>query len=47
VILLSTDTEIQADEVKRLREGGAIAHNYLLEYDPQQRQTTVKEGYFW
>ncbi|WP_008318081.1 DNA sulfur modification protein DndD [Leptolyngbya sp. PCC 6406] len=46
VILLSTDTEIRAEEVERLREQGAIAREYLLEYDPAHRQTTVKEGYF-
>ncbi len=47
VILLSTDTEIRAEEVARLREQGAIAKEYLLEYAPQTRQTQVKEGYFW
>ena len=47
VILLSTDTEIQAEEVSRLREQGAISHEYLLEYDPNQRQTTITIGYFW
>ena len=47
VILLSTDTEIRDEEVKRLREQGAIAKEYLLDYDPKARQTEVKEGYFW
>jgi DNA sulfur modification protein DndD len=47
VILLSTDTEIRADEVAQLREAEAIAREYRLEYDPQQRQTTVVSGYFW
>jgi DNA sulfur modification protein DndD len=47
VILLSTDTEIRADEVAQLREAEAIAREYRLEYDPQQRQTTVVPGYFW
>ncbi|RZM79138.1 DNA sulfur modification protein DndD [Leptolyngbya iicbica] len=47
VILLSTDTEIRDEEVKRLKEQGAIAKEYLLDYDPQSRQTEVKEGYFW
>ncbi|NER81115.1 MAG: DNA sulfur modification protein DndD, partial [Leptolyngbya sp. SIO1D8] len=47
VILLSTDTEIRFEEVKRLREQGAVAREYLLEYDTTQRQSTVREGYFW
>ena len=44
VILLSTDTEIGAEEVTRLREQGAIAQTYRLEYDPHQRQTHIVEG---
>ncbi|MBE9139755.1 DNA sulfur modification protein DndD [Nodosilinea sp. LEGE 07088] len=47
VILLSTDTEIRTEEVKRLRAAGAIAREYRLEYDPKQRQTAVVSGYFW
>lgn len=47
VRLLSTDTEIRAEEVERLREAGAISRNYTLEYDPKQRQTAVVPGYFW
>ena len=47
VILLSTDTEIRSEEVEHLREQGAIAHEYQLEYDPEQRRTAVKKGYFW
>ncbi|KST67212.1 DNA sulfur modification protein DndD [Mastigocoleus testarum] len=47
VILLSTDTEIGEKEIKTLRQNEAIAHEYLLKYDPKSRQTTVKEGYFW
>lgn len=47
MILLSTDTEIGSKEVKQLREKGAIAHEYLLEYNPTQQQTEVKSGYFW
>lgn len=46
VILLSTDTEIRDQEVKMLRKQGAIAREYVLEYDPKQKQTEVKEGYF-
>jgi len=47
VILLSTDTEIGQTEVETLRESGAIAREYLLEYNSNDRQTTVKKGYFW
>lgn len=47
VILLSTDTEIGEQEVNMLREQKAIAQEYLLQYDPKKRQTTVKPGYFW
>ena len=46
-ILLSTDTEIRQPERQRLHELGAIAREYLLAYDPDQRQTTVQPGYFW
>jgi len=47
VILLSTDTEIGEKEVNMLREQKAIAQEYLLRYNPEQRQTTVETGYFW
>lgn len=56
VILFSTDTEIREEEVKRLRDNGAIssagtrsviAREYLLEYDTEQRLTHIKPGYFW
>jgi DNA sulfur modification protein DndD len=47
VILLSTDTEIGKVEVKKLRENDAIAREYLLKYEPTQRQTTIEPGYFW
>jgi len=47
VILLSTDTEIAATEVTMLRETDAIAREYLLTYDSNQRQTSIKHGYFW
>jgi DNA sulfur modification protein DndD len=47
VILLSTDTEIGKKEVYTLREMEAIAREYLLEYNSSQRETTIKEGYFW
>jgi DNA sulfur modification protein DndD len=47
VILLSTDTEIDQQQVEILRKNQAIALEYLLEYNPEKRQTTVKKGYFW
>ena len=47
VILLSTDTEIGETEVNNLRQQEAIAREYLLKYNPQQRQTTVEAGYFF
>ncbi|BAU65412.1 DNA sulfur modification protein DndD [Stanieria sp. NIES-3757] len=47
VILLSTDTEIGKQEVQQLRESDAIAVEYLLKYDSEQRQTTLQTGYFW
>lgn len=48
VILLSTDTEIGENEVKQLNELDAIARTYLLEYNPQKRQTIIHPNrYFW
>ncbi len=47
VILLSTDTDIGQVEVAQLRELGAIGREYLLQYDSQERQTTISPGYFW
>jgi DNA sulfur modification protein DndD len=47
VILLSTDTEIGQKEVTQLRDQKAIAREYLLEYEPAERQTVIKTGYFW
>ncbi len=47
VILLSTDTEIDKSAVEKLRNMNAIAHEYLLKYDSQQRRTQIVPGYFW
>ncbi|MEG3436203.1 DNA sulfur modification protein DndD [Pannus brasiliensis CCIBt3594] len=48
VILLSTDTEIGQNELNLLKEQGAIAREYLLQYDSSKRQTTVHpDRYFW
>ncbi|MEM8637754.1 MAG: DNA sulfur modification protein DndD [Cyanobacteria bacterium P01_G01_bin.54] len=46
VILLSTDTEIGAAEVKYLHQEAAIAHEYRLDYNPTHRQTKITPGYF-
>ncbi len=48
VILLSTDTEIREEELQQLQQQDAIAHTYLLEYDANNRQTTINsDRYFW
>lgn len=48
VILLSTDTEIGENDIKKLREQDAIARQYLLQYNSEQRQTSVvADQYFW
>lgn len=47
VILLSTDTEIDQKQIEILRNNEAIALEYLLEYNQEKRQTTIKKGYFW
>lgn len=47
VLLLSTDTEIDQDAAKKLEKSGAIAAEYLLNYDITTRQTTIQSGYFW
>lgn len=48
VILLSTDTEIAQNELQLLEEQEVIARKYLLEYNSQQRQTTIhSDRYFW
>ncbi len=46
VILLSTDTEIGKEEIEILRSENAIAREYLLQYNQEQRQTKIVEGYF-
>lgn len=47
VLLLSTDTEIDQKAAKKLGENGAIATEYLLNYDITTRQTKIQSGYFW
>jgi DNA sulfur modification protein DndD len=46
VILLSTDTEIGINEVKKLRSLDAIAREYILEHNSFDRSTQIKSGYF-
>jgi DNA sulfur modification protein DndD len=45
VVLLSTDTEIDAEAYDRLRR--YIGHDYYLEFNPATSSTTVLPGYFW
>ncbi|AFZ47350.1 DNA sulfur modification protein DndD [Cyanobacterium stanieri PCC 7202] len=47
VVLLSTDTEIGEPELKQLHQQNVIAREYLLDYDSEKNQTTVKSGYFY
>ncbi len=47
VILLSTDTEIGATEVAKLRAQGAITREYTLDHNASLQQTEVRPGYFW
>lgn len=47
VILLSTDTEISKPEYQNLKEIDAISREYVLEYNSKQRETSIKDGYFW
>lgn len=47
MILLSTDTEIGAAEVKALRTQSAIAREYRLSHDARSQQSQVESGYFW
>ena len=44
-ILLSIDTKTRAKSVRRLREQDLISREYLLEYDPKQRQANLIYGY--
>ena len=47
VILLSTDTEITEEHVKKLRTQDVIAREYLLRYSSTDKGTTIENGYFW
>lgn len=45
VVLLSTDTEIDANLLPQIEEH--MSHSYLLEHNPSSRQTSILPGYFW
>jgi DNA sulfur modification protein DndD len=45
VLLLSTDTEIDAEARERLQRH--IGRAYRLEFDPAAAATTIRPGYFW
>ena len=46
VIVLSTDTEFDEGYVERLRGAGALAREYLLDFDERAKSSIVKPGYF-
>ena len=45
VIILSTDTEVDQDFYIQLEK--SISHSYLLEFDNDEKSTSVDKGYFW
>lgn len=45
VVLLSTDTEIDTNLLSKIENH--MSHSYLLEHNSANRQTTIKNGYFW
>jgi DNA sulfur modification protein DndD len=45
VVILSTDTEIEEEAFEKIQS--AIARAYHLNYDDEEKATTVTEGYFW
>jgi len=45
VVLLSTDTEIDAQAYERI--AARVGRSYHLEFDPDTNATYVKDGYFW
>lgn len=47
VVLLSTDAEIDEGYRQRLVELGAVEREYRLHFDPEKRETTITDGYFW
>ncbi|MEJ8555491.1 AAA family ATPase [Tepidibacter sp. Z1-5] len=45
VIILSTNTEIDFESYKQINQ--RISHEYLIEYDDNERKTKKSEGYFF
>lgn len=45
VVLMSTDTEIDADACRKLKP--YIGRAYHLDFDPAVSATTIRPGYFW
>ena len=45
VIVLSTDTEVDRALLRKLMP--AVSHTYRLDYDPEQRSTSARAGYFY
>lgn len=47
VVLLSTDVEIDEPYFQKLKGLDAIDQSFRIQYDPQQRSSTIERGYFW
>jgi DNA sulfur modification protein DndD len=45
VLLLSTDMEVDASELKKLRP--SIGRSYKLTYDDREQSSKIEPGYFW
>lgn len=45
VLILSTNTEIDFESYKQINQ--SISHEYLIEYDDNERKTKKSEGYFF
>ncbi len=47
VVLLSTDAEIDVTYLETLHRLKAVDREYILQFDPARRETSVVPGYFW
>lgn len=47
VVLLSTDSEIDRGYYERLKRLNVIDRSYLLEFDPTEKTSKIRPGYFW
>ena len=45
VVLLSTDTEVDEPFYKSLSPN--ISHVYEIQFDEDEKASTLREGYFW